>query len=64
MIRVAGKTFVFVAEKDGFRPQPVTVTGQAGEQVLLRSPAIEPGTRIAVKGLASLKAAWLGAKAE
>lgn len=64
VIRVEGKAFVFVAEADGFRPQPVTINGQAGEQVLLQSPALKPDTRIAIKGLASLKGAWLGAKAE
>jgi hypothetical protein len=61
---VDGKSFVFVAETDGFHPLPVTVSGQAGEQVLLQSPALKPDTLIAVKGLASLKSAWLGAKAE
>jgi RND family efflux transporter MFP subunit len=64
VIRIEGKAFVFVAEAEGFRPQPITVTGQAGEQVLLQSPALKPETRIAVKGLAALKGAWLGAKAE
>jgi RND family efflux transporter MFP subunit len=64
VIRVDGKSFVFVAETDGFHPLPVTVSGQAGEQVLLQSPALKPDTLIAVKGLASLKSAWLGAKAE
>lgn len=64
VIRLDGKAFVFVAEADGFRPLPITVTGQAGEQILLQSPALKPETRIAVKGLAALKGAWLGAKAE
>lgn len=64
VVRVDGQAFVFVARGDGFQPLPVTVSGQAGEQVLLQSPTLEPDTRIAVKGLASLKGAWLGAKAE
>lgn len=64
VIRVDGKSFVFVAETDGFRPLPVTVSGHAGEQVLLQSPELKPDTLIAVRGLASLKSAWLGAKAE
>lgn len=64
IVRVDGKAFVFVAQGDGFQPLPVTVGGQAGEQVLLQSPALKPDTRIAVKGLAALKGAWLGAKAE
>lgn len=64
VIRVDSKSFVFVAETDGFRPLPVTVSGHAGEQVLLQSPELKPDTLIAVRGLASLKSAWLGAKAE
>lgn len=64
VIRVDGKPFVFVAETGGFRPLPVTISGQAGEQALLQSPVLRPDTRIAVKGLAALKGAWLGAKAE
>lgn len=49
---------VFVAEGEGFRPQPVQVIGQAGDYVLVRSPALDAQTRIAVKGLSSLKSAW------
>lgn len=49
---------VFVAEGEGFRPQPVEVIGHAGDYVLVRSPALDAKTRIAVKGLSSLKSAW------
>ena len=49
---------VFVAEGEGFRPQPVQVIGHAGDYVLVRSPALDAKTRIAVKGLSSLKSAW------
>ncbi|MBE0622450.1 MAG: efflux RND transporter periplasmic adaptor subunit [Burkholderiales bacterium] len=60
VVRHQGQAYVFVQETDAFRPLPVTLVGQAGDQVLLRSPVLKPDTRLAVKGLAALKAAWLG----
>jgi membrane fusion protein, heavy metal efflux system len=62
VIYVDGKAFVFVAERDGFRPLAVKATPQADQRVLLESPALTPTTSIAVKGLASLKGIWLAEK--
>jgi RND family efflux transporter MFP subunit len=62
VIYVAGKAFVFVVEPGGFRPLAVKATAQADQRVLLESPALNPDTSIAVKGLASLKSIWLTEK--
>lgn len=62
VVHVEQQAFVFVAEAGGFRPLPVKATPQADRRVLLESPALGPETRIAVKGLAALKSAWLAEK--
>jgi len=64
VVRVDGKPYVFVAETAGFRALAVTIGGQAGDQLLLQAPALKAETRIAVKGLAALKSAWLGEKSK
>lgn len=53
------KAYVFVAVPGGFRPQPVTVSGEAGESVLIDGP-FRGDERVAVSGVAALKAAWTG----
>ncbi len=60
VVRHEGKAWVFVAEGEVFRPLQVTPAGQAGERVLVKSPALKPEMRIAVRGTSALKAAWLG----
>jgi glutamine phosphoribosylpyrophosphate amidotransferase len=62
VIYVDGKAFILVAEPNGFRPLAVQATPQANQQILLESPALTTSTRIAVKGLAALKSAWLAEK--
>ncbi|MFZ2854523.1 MAG: efflux RND transporter periplasmic adaptor subunit [Rhodocyclaceae bacterium] len=62
VVHVDKQPFVFVAEGKGFRPLAVKATAQADQRVLLESPALGPGTRIAVKGLAALKSLWLAEK--
>jgi multidrug efflux pump subunit AcrA (membrane-fusion protein) len=64
VVRHQGQAYVFAQETNAFRPLPVEIVGHAGDQVLLRSPALKPEMRLAVKGLAALKAAWLGAQEE
>ncbi|MBK1681077.1 efflux RND transporter periplasmic adaptor subunit [Rhodocyclus tenuis] len=58
LARIDSLTYVFVAEGEGFRAQPVNTVGQAGDYVLLQSPALNAQTRIATRGLSSLKSAW------
>lgn len=60
VVRHEGKAWLFVAEGENFRPLEVTPAGQAGERVLVKSPALKPETRIVVRGTSALKAAWLG----
>ena len=62
VVRHEGKAWVFVTEGDGtaFRPLEVTPAGQAGERVLVKSPALKAETRIAVRGTSALTASWLG----
>ncbi len=62
LVRHQGQAYVFVQETDAFRPVPVAVAGQAGDQALLRAPALRADARVAVKGLAALKAIWLETK--
>ncbi len=64
VVRHQGQAYVFAQETNAFRPLPVEIVGHAGDQVLLRSSALKPEMRLAVKGLAALKAAWLGAPEE
>ncbi len=64
VVRHQGQAYVFAQETNAFRPLPVEIVGHAGDQVLLRSSALKPEMRLAVKGLAALKAAWLGAQEE
>lgn len=60
VVRHQGRAWIFVAAGDAFRPLAVTPQGQAGDRVLLRGAGLEPGLRLAVRGTAALKAAWLG----
>lgn len=58
LARIDSLTYVFVAEGEGFRAQPVQTVGQAGDYVLLQAPALDAQARIATRGLSSLKSAW------
>lgn len=56
------KAYVFVQTDDGFVPTPITVLQHAGQQTSISGLATD--SRIAVKGVAALKAKWLeGAEA-
>lgn len=57
--RVAGRTVVFVRTAAGFRAQPVRVVGEGAESSLVAAD-LESGAKVAVKGVAALKAAALG----
>jgi RND family efflux transporter MFP subunit len=60
LVRVGGEAHVFVVDSEGrgFRPLAVRVVGQAGDKALLQAPGLTPQTRIAIKGVASLKSTW------
>lgn len=57
--RHLSRTWIFVAEPDGFRPVAVQVLEETAQSVRIAAP-VEPSVRIAVKGIAALKGAWLG----
>jgi multidrug efflux pump subunit AcrA (membrane-fusion protein) len=58
--REAGKSYVFVHRADGFEARLVTVLSQSVNAVSLAGE-FKDGERVAVGGIAALKAAWLGA---
>lgn len=63
LARQGEKTHVFVAvgqgDKSGFEPREVRVLRQSGDAVLVTG-ALKPGERVAVRGVAALKASWMG----
>ena len=54
-----GIDYVFVQEGEGFRATPVQVRSRSGERAQLAG-GIKTGEAIATRGIATLKAAWLG----
>ncbi len=59
LARHQGKTYVFVQAKDGFVPTEVKLLGEA-PAVSTVTGALRGDERIAVRGIAALKAAWTG----
>lgn len=59
LVRHEGKAWIFVAAAEGFLPRAVTLLREAPDAVVATAE-LAPGARIAVKGVATLKAAWLG----
>ncbi len=53
------KAFLFVQTAAGFRAQPVTILNQSADSSAV-SGELKDGERIAVKGVAALKATWMG----
>ncbi len=53
------RPYVFVEIPGGFRAQPVTVLSESGDSVLIDGP-FRGSERVAVSGVAALKAAWTG----
>lgn len=53
------KAFLFVQTPAGFRARPVTILNQSADSSTV-SGELKDGDRIAVKGVAALKAAWMG----
>jgi RND family efflux transporter MFP subunit len=54
VVNVSGKTSVFVAEGDRFRPVPVEVAAWSGDRAVLRAP-LKPGVQVAVAGVSELQ---------
>jgi RND family efflux transporter MFP subunit len=59
LIRLEGKTLVFVETGNGFRPVPVA-TQQEGNQTTLVSGSLNSNDKIAVTGVSALKARLMG----
>lgn len=59
LARHQGRAWVFLAVEGGFDPVPVEVVDEAAGAVRLKAE-LPAGARIAVKGVAAIKAAWLG----
>ncbi|MEW6131955.1 MAG: efflux RND transporter periplasmic adaptor subunit [Pseudomonadota bacterium] len=59
LVRHQGKTYVFVASKGGFVASEVRVLGEAASSATVTG-ALRGDERIAVKGIAALKAIWTG----
>lgn len=51
---------VFVRTGDGFIVTQVQVIGHRGDRVILHAPGLNTDSRVAITGIAALKAAWLG----
>lgn len=60
LTRQQGEAFVFVQTASGFHVQEVTVLREGADSSLISSVALRGDERIAVRGVAALKAAWQG----
>lgn len=58
LLQLDGRSQVFVATADGFRPQAVRLLSQSGAQALVEGLA--PQAAVVVRGVAALKGAWAG----
>jgi RND family efflux transporter MFP subunit len=59
LVRQQEQLYVFVEVPGGFRTQVVKLIAQAGDTALVSGP-FQGGERVAVKGVAALKASWMG----
>ncbi|NWG31444.1 MAG: efflux RND transporter periplasmic adaptor subunit [Rhodocyclaceae bacterium] len=59
LVRHQGKSWIFLAVEGGFRPLPVEVEDESPGSVRIKAE-LPANARIAVKGVAAIKAAWLG----
>ena len=64
LARKQEKAFVFVQLPTGFRAQAVTIVNQSGSRSTISAEDLKGNERIAVKGVAALKAAWMGLGAD
>jgi len=59
LTRHLARTWVFVQESGGFRPVAVQVLEESAQSSRITVP-VDASVRIAIKGIATLKGAWLG----
>lgn len=59
VLRRGDTDYVFVRSADGFRAEPVRLLAKEGGQAVV-SGALGAGDRVAAKGVAAIKGAWLG----
>jgi len=59
LTRHQGRSWVFVATPEGFRPVPVKVIAESPDSVLVAGD-LPDDARLATRGIAALKAVWLG----
>ncbi len=59
LVRAQGQTWVFVERPGGFEPEAVRVLSQSAQSAAVDGP-FSGGERVAVEGVAALKAAWQG----
>lgn len=57
--RHLSRTWIFVAVPEGFLPVAVQVLEETAQSVRIAAP-VDPSAKIAVKGIAAVKGAWLG----
>lgn len=60
LVHHRGATWVFVAAPGGFQPLAVTLLDESEQSARIRATGLAADTRIAVKGVAAIKAAWMG----
>jgi len=58
LLRVEGKTWVLVEQDGGFQPIAVTVVVEESDALVIKG-ALKLGDKVAVSGVAALKATWL-----
>ncbi len=58
LLRVNGKTWVMVAQGDGFQPVEVIISAEESDALIIKGP-LNAGDKVAISGTAALKAAWL-----
>lgn len=59
LTRIENKNFVFVATQGGFEAREINTSGISGGTVTIRQ-GLTAHDRVAIKGVAAIKAAWLG----
>lgn len=59
IVRQAGKNWVFIERPGGFEPEAVKVLSQSAQTVAIDAP-FSGDEKVAVEGVAALKAAWQG----
>lgn len=59
VLRKDQQSYVFVPVTGGFEARPVAIAGRAGQSVAIRE-GLKAGEPVVVKGVAALKASWMG----